>query len=65
MTKDRFDRNTRFFGDDGQRRLRETRCTVVGTGGLGTHVIQQLALLGVGHISPIDREELDDTNCNR
>lgn len=65
MTNNRFDRNTRFFGEAGQRRLRETRCTVVGAGGLGTHVIQQIALLGVAAILPIDREELDDTNRNR
>ncbi|MHC4402339.1 MAG: HesA/MoeB/ThiF family protein [Planctomycetota bacterium] len=65
MLTDRFDRNTRFFGEEGQQRLRATRCAVIGAGGLGTHVIQQLALLGVGAIDPIDHEELDQTNRNR
>ncbi|MGH9428743.1 MAG: HesA/MoeB/ThiF family protein, partial [Terriglobia bacterium] len=61
----RFDRNTRFFGDEGQARLRTTHVTVVGIGGLGTHVVQQLAFLGVGVMTLIDDEELDETNRNR
>src|ERR1700739_765939 len=61
----RFDRNIRFFGEEGQNRLRNTRVTVVGAGGVGGHVIQQLALLGVGTITVIDKEELDETNRNR
>ena len=32
---------------------------------MGTHVVQQLALLGVGRITLIDKEELDTTNLNR
>jgi len=65
MVRDRFDRNVRFFGAEGQRRLRASRCAVVGVGGLGTHVVQQLALLGVGRLDLIDAEELDETNLNR
>lgn len=62
---DRFDRNLRFFGEEGQRVLRETHVAIVGVGGLGTHVVQQLALLGVGKLSLVDHEELDRTNLNR
>ncbi len=65
MGNDRFDRNELFFGDEGQRRLRATRCTIIGCGGLGTHVAQQLSLLGVRAINAVDREELDLTNRNR
>lgn len=61
----RSDRNIRFFGDEGQTKLRAAKVAVVGTGGLGTHVCQQLAYLGVGEIRPIDYEELDVTNLNR
>ena len=61
----RFDRNILFFGKEGQERLSATNVAVVGIGGLGTHVIQQLALLGVGRLILIDSEELDDTNRNR
>jgi len=38
---------------------------IVGIGGLGTHVVQQLALLGVGQLALVDSEELDRTNLNR
>jgi molybdopterin/thiamine biosynthesis adenylyltransferase len=62
---ERFDRNTRFFGKRGQETLRAAKVAVVGAGGLGTHVCQQLAYLGVGEIRPIDHEELDITNLNR
>jgi molybdopterin/thiamine biosynthesis adenylyltransferase len=37
----------------------------MGIGGLGTHLVQQLALLGVGEMTLIDHEELDETNRNR
>jgi molybdopterin/thiamine biosynthesis adenylyltransferase len=49
----------------GQARLRKARVAVVGVGGLGTHVVQQLALLGVGVLLLIDDEVLSDTNLNR
>lgn len=65
VSSDRFDRNERLFGRSGQVALRETIVAVVGVGGLGTHVVQQLALLGVGGIGLIDHEELSDTNRNR
>lgn len=60
-----YDRNIRFFGKDGQQKLAGAHVAIVGIGGLGTHVVQQLALLGVGHLTLIDDEELDVTNRNR
>lgn len=60
-----FDRNERFFGPEGQENLRAARVAVVGVGGLGSHVVQQLALLGVGSLALIDSEELEDSNRNR
>jgi len=65
MINERFDRNIRFFGKEGQQRLAASHVAVVGIGGLGTHVVQQLALLGVGHLTLIDKEGLDKTNMNR
>ena len=54
MTNDRFDRQVRFFGREGQKRLAAANVAVVGVGGLGSHVVQQLAFLGVRAIAPID-----------
>lgn len=62
---DRFNRNELFFGKEGQRKLRATRCAIIGVGGLGTHVAQQLALLGVGAIDLVEPEELSTDNRNR
>ncbi len=62
---DRFDRQVRFFGREGQGRLAAARVAVVGVGGLGSHVVQQLALLGVNAIVPIDARELKLSNRNR
>lgn len=65
MSDKRYDRNMLFFGKDGQDRLAGASVAVVGVGGLGTHVVQQLALLGIGRFVLIDDEEVDDTNRNR
>jgi molybdopterin/thiamine biosynthesis adenylyltransferase len=64
-THDRFDRNERLFGAPGQQALRRARVAIVGIGGLGTHVVQQLALLGVGVLILIDHEDLSRSNRNR
>ena len=61
----RFDRHMALFGSEGQKRIAATHAVIVGAGGLGSHVLQQLALLGVGHITAIDSEELAESNRNR
>lgn len=62
---DRFDRNIRFFGADGQAKVRNAHVAVAGCGGLGQHVIQQLAFLGVGKLTLIEDEALSRSNFNR
>lgn len=61
----RYERNIRLFGEEGQRRLREARVAVMGVGGLGSPLVLHLALLGVGSVTLVDDEELDETNRNR
>lgn len=61
----RYHRSILLFGAAGQKRLRTTRVAVVGIGGLGSPMVQHLALLGVREIALIEPEELDDTNRNR
>ncbi|TFI58865.1 ThiF family adenylyltransferase [Sphingomonas parva] len=63
--EERFDRNIRLFGPEGQARLRNTHAVIVGTGGLGSPSVQHLALLGVGAITAIDDEDLEESNRNR
>jgi len=61
----RFDRNESFFGKVGQEKLAAARVAIVGVGGLGTHLVQQLAYMGVREMALIDDEELTETNLNR
>lgn len=59
------DRQVRAFGEDGQRRLHQLRIGVVGVGGTGSVVIQQLAHLGVDDYLLIDPDIVDASNLNR
>lgn len=65
VISERFDRNIRLFGLEGQRKLNSTKLTIVGIGGLGTQVVQQLSLLGVGALTLVDHEEISVSNKNR
>ena len=62
---DRYDRQIRLFGAEGQSKLRKTSVALPGVGGVGSALAQHLALLGVRHIYVIEPEELDETNRNR
>lgn len=62
---ERFERQRAFFGDPGQHALRATHVGIVGLGGLGSHVAQQLAYLGVGTLTLVDPDRLEETNRNR
>lgn len=54
-----------FLGPDAEKLLANARVTVVGLGGGGSHVAQQLAHVGVGHFRLIDPQEIDGSNLNR
>ena len=62
---ERHDRLVRGFGEQAFRRLRQARVGVVGSGGGAAHVLQQLAYLGVGGITPVDADRVDITSLNR
>jgi hypothetical protein len=66
MTADaRYDRHMALFGAIGQERIAATRVAIVGLGGLGSHVAQQLAYLGVVNFNLIDADRLETSNLNR
>jgi hypothetical protein len=62
---ERYDRNIRLFGEEGQRKLRQTSVTFVGVGGVNSPFAQHAALLGVGEANFVEPQELDNTNRNR
>lgn len=54
-----------FLGKDSENVLGRTRTALVGLGGGGSHIAQQLAHIGVGSFLPIDPDCMEDTNLNR
>lgn len=61
----RYDRQVRAFGEAGQARLRALRVAVVGAGGTGSFIAQEVAHLGVGQLLLIDHDTVDISNLNR
>lgn len=61
----RYARNAGSLGIDGQRTLHQACVLVAGCGGLGGHLIQGLARLGVGCIVAVDPDVFDESNLNR
>jgi molybdopterin/thiamine biosynthesis adenylyltransferase len=60
-----FDRNVRAFGGEVQRALGDLRIAVVGCGGTGSAVAEQLVRLGVRHLRLVDPDHLSETNLTR
>jgi molybdopterin/thiamine biosynthesis adenylyltransferase len=60
-----FDRQIRAFGKENQTLLRSLRVGVVGVGGTGSAVAEQLYRLGIGSLVLFDGDRLDKTNLNR
>ncbi len=61
----RYDRQVRGFGEELQRSLSALRVGVIGLGGLGSHLVQQLAHLGVRRFTLVDPDRAEETNLNR
>ena len=61
----RYAMNIGCFTIAGQKKLLGSRVLVVGLGGLGGHVVEQLARAGVGRIAAADPDVFEETNLNR
>jgi molybdopterin/thiamine biosynthesis adenylyltransferase len=60
-----FDRQVRAFGAAMQALLKRLRIGVVGAGGTGSCVTEQLIRLGVGNLVIVDGDNFDESNINR
>ncbi len=72
--RSRFSRNFDFFGSLAtfgenkyayQERMLEARICVLGCGGLGTHILFDLAAVGAKHLTILDFDRIELSNLNR
>jgi molybdopterin/thiamine biosynthesis adenylyltransferase len=60
-----YDRQVLALGEEGQRRVENSVVAIVGLGGLGSIVAQQLSHLGIRSIVLIDDDVIESSNLNR
>jgi len=61
----RFDRSIRAITDEGQHRLAAAHVGIVGVGGLGSIMAEELALYGVNRFTLIDPDHVERSNLPR
>jgi molybdopterin/thiamine biosynthesis adenylyltransferase len=61
----RYQRNRRMISTQQQLQLFRSKVVVVGSGGLGGYILEQLARLGVGRLVAIDPDIFEENNLNR
>ncbi|QWV96215.1 HesA/MoeB/ThiF family protein [Geomonas nitrogeniifigens] len=61
----RYQRNKNMIQIEEQLRLFQSRVAVIGCGGLGGYILEELARLGVGQIVAIDPDIFEEHNLNR
>ena len=62
---DTFDRQVRVFGTDAQARLAAVKVGIVGVGGIGSVIAEELTHLGVADLTLVDPDVIESTNLNR
>jgi molybdopterin/thiamine biosynthesis adenylyltransferase/proteasome lid subunit RPN8/RPN11 len=65
IDRSRYDRQIRAFGASGQNVLKSLRVGIVGLGGTGSVVLQELAHLGVADFLLLDPDVVEESNLNR
>jgi molybdopterin/thiamine biosynthesis adenylyltransferase len=63
--RERYKRQVLLFGDEGQERLKKAHIFIAGAGGLGSPVSLYLAVAGIGTITIVDMDTVDQSNLNR
>jgi adenylyltransferase/sulfurtransferase len=63
--RERYKRQMMLFGDEGQELLKKAHIFIAGAGGLGSPVSVYLAVAGIGTLTVVDRDVVDQSNLNR
>jgi tRNA threonylcarbamoyladenosine dehydratase len=61
----RHDRTARLLGPEAMERLAAAHVVVLGVGGVGTFAAEALVRAGVGRVTLVDGESIEETNANR
>ncbi len=61
----RYQRNQKTFSTEDQLKFFRSTVAVIGCGGLGGYIIEELARLGVGQLMAIDSDVFEEHNLNR
>ncbi|TGE37612.1 HesA/MoeB/ThiF family protein [Desulfosporosinus fructosivorans] len=61
----RYARNRKTFSDEDQLKLSTSCVAIVGCGGLGGYIAEELARIGVGRLVLVDGDHLEASNLNR
>ena len=61
----KFSRTELLIGKDGVEKLKKSKISILGIGGVGSYVVEGLARAGIGNFILVDKDEVDITNLNR
>ncbi|CAL9735823.1 ubiquitin-activating enzyme E1-like [Monosporozyma servazzii] len=61
----REDNIIKIIGQDGYTKIRQTKCLLVGAGGIGSELLKDLILMEFGEIHIVDLDTIDLSNLNR
>lgn len=65
MNDERYGRQVKVIGNDGQKKLKEASVVVIGCGGLGCPISLYMATAGVGKVTIIDNDVVSLSNLHR
>ncbi len=63
--KDRFQRQIKLIGEEGQKHLKNAKIGIVGIGGIGGPALLSLAYMGIGNFVIVENDTVEASNLNR
>lgn len=60
-----YSRTKLVIGKESLDKIKNARVAICGIGGVGSYVMEALARIGIGHITVIDKDNVDMSNINR